>query len=79
VTVQQGDTTATVPVETGLTSNGKTEIVSSGGNGVAALKAGDVVVVPSTSTTSNTSSTANTPSSLGSLTGGPPSSGPAGP
>jgi len=79
VTVQQGDTTATVPVTTGLTSNGKTEIVSSGGNGVAALKAGDVVVVPSTGSTSSTSSTANTSSSLGGLTGGPPSGGPLGP
>jgi HlyD family secretion protein len=77
VTVQQGDTTVTVPVETGLTSNGKTEIVSSGGNGVAALKAGDVVVVPSTTT--STSSTTNTSGSLSGLTGGTPSGPPSGP
>ena len=43
VTVQQGDATVTVPVQTGLVSDGKTEIVSSGGDGVAALKAGDIV------------------------------------
>ncbi len=82
VIVQQGDTTVTVPVTTGLASDGKTAIVSSGGNGVAALKAGDVVVIQGTNT--STSSTANTSSASGlsSLTGsagGPPSGGPAGP
>jgi len=76
VTVQQGNTTVTVPVTTGLASDGKTAIVSSGGNGVAALKAGDIIVVPSTTTTasSSTQKTSGT-SSLGGLTGaagGPP-------
>jgi HlyD family secretion protein len=52
VTVQQGDVTVTVPVETGLVSDGKTQIVSSGGDGVAALKAGDVVVIASTASSS---------------------------
>jgi HlyD family secretion protein len=82
VTVQQGDTTLTVPVETGLTSGGKTAIVSSGGAGVAALKAGDVLVVPSTTSSTNTSSAAKASGGLSSLTGsagGPSSGGPAGP
>jgi HlyD family secretion protein len=83
VTVQQGQATVAVPVTTGLTSDGKTEIVSSGGDGVAALEAGDVVVIGGTSTTSAStqSSTSNASSSLGGLTGagGPPSGAPAGP
>jgi HlyD family secretion protein len=78
VTVQQGEATATVPVETGLVSDGKTEIVGSGDDGVAALKADDVVVISST-TASSSSSTSSTSSSLGALTGGaPPSGAPAG-
>jgi len=77
VTVQQGQATLNVPVTTGLTSGGKTEIVGSGGNGVAALKAGDTVVVPSTTTTTTTSSSTQKgsgTSNLGGLTGagGPP-------
>jgi macrolide-specific efflux system membrane fusion protein len=77
VTVQQGETAITVPVTTGLASDGKTAIVSSGGNGVAALKVGDSVVVPGTATTATSSSTQRTSGtgSLGGLTGaagGPP-------
>jgi HlyD family secretion protein len=80
VTVQQGDTTVTVPVTTGLTSDGKTAIVGSGGDGIAALKAGDVVVVPSASAATSTISTQRASSGLSSLTGGsPPSGAPAGP
>jgi HlyD family secretion protein len=75
VTLQQGDATTTVPVTTGLISDGQTVIVSSGGNGAPALKAGDVVVVPGTaaSTTSSASSTQRASSSLsGRSAGGPP-------
>jgi HlyD family secretion protein len=57
VAVVQGDATVNVPVETGLASDGKTAIVSSGGNGVAALKAGDVVVIPGTSASTSTTTT----------------------
>jgi HlyD family secretion protein len=61
VTVLQGAqrTAIAVPVTTGLTSNGQTEITSSGGNGVPALKAGDLVSVPSTTTTTSTSTQNN--------------------
>jgi HlyD family secretion protein len=79
VTVQQpGGATLAVPVETGLTSNGQTEIVKSGADGIPALKAGDVVLIPS-STSTSTSSTRSTTSGLGGLTGGPPTGGPPGP
>ncbi|MBK9710845.1 MAG: HlyD family efflux transporter periplasmic adaptor subunit [Kouleothrix sp.] len=73
VTVQQGSAQVTIPVTTGLASNGKTAIVSSGGNGVAALKAGDVVMIPSTSastSTSTTTSQSSRSSGISSLTGG---------
>jgi HlyD family secretion protein len=71
VTVLQGAdrTPVTVPVTTGVTSEGKTEITSSGGNGVPALKAGDTVSVPSTTTSTTTTSTQNR--GLGGF-GGPP-------
>jgi RND family efflux transporter MFP subunit len=75
VMVQQGETTVAVPVTTSLASDGKTAIVSSGGNGVAALKAGDTVVVPSSTTTTSNSTQNAGGSSLGILTGaagGPP-------
>jgi HlyD family secretion protein len=71
VTLQQGNTTVTVPVTTGLVSNGKTEIVSSGGNGIAALQSGDVLVVSGTTASASTS-TSSTTTNLGGLTGGPP-------
>jgi len=56
VTVLQGPqrTPVSIHVETGVTSNGQTVITSSGGNGAPALKAGDVVSVPQTTTTTNT-------------------------
>jgi membrane fusion protein, macrolide-specific efflux system len=79
VTVQQGGATLVVPVETGLTSNGQIEIVKSGADGIPALKAGDVVVIPSSSTSTSTSSTRSSTSGLGGLTGGPPAGGPPGP
>jgi HlyD family secretion protein len=61
VTLLQGPqrTPIVVPVRTGITSNGQTEITSSGGNGVPALKAGDLVSVPSSTTTSTTGTTQN--------------------
>ena len=75
VTVLQGAqrTPVTVPVTTGVTSNGQIEIISSGGNGTPALKAGDIVSVPSTTTSTSSSSTQNNrgSSGLGGLTGGP--------
>ena len=71
VTLQQGNTTVSVPVTTGLVSNGKTQIVSSGGNGVAALKAGDVLVIGGTTTTTSSSTTSTRSTNLGGLTGGP--------
>jgi HlyD family secretion protein len=40
-----------VPVKTGITSGGQTEIVSSGGDGAPALKAGDTLIVRATTTT----------------------------
>jgi multidrug efflux pump subunit AcrA (membrane-fusion protein) len=74
VTVLQGPqrTPVVVPVKTGVTSNGQTEITSSGGNGVPALKAGDVLSISSTTTTTTTS-TQNT-RGLGGFggPGGPP-------
>ncbi|HEU5098292.1 MAG TPA: efflux RND transporter periplasmic adaptor subunit, partial [Roseiflexaceae bacterium] len=79
VTVQQpSGATVLVPVETGLTSNGQTQIVKSGADGIPALKAGDVVDIPS-STSTSTSTTINRSSGLGGLTGGPPAGGPPGP
>jgi HlyD family secretion protein len=79
VTVLQGAqrTPVKVQVVTGITSDGQIEITSSGGNGAPALKAGDIVSVPSTTATTSTS-TQNTrgTSGLGGLTsggqGGPP-------
>ena len=47
----------TVPVVTGQTTNGQTVITSSGGNGVPALRAGDVLEVQSTTTTTSTNNT----------------------
>jgi len=84
VTVLQGPqkTPAVVPVTTGLASGGQTEITSSGGSGVPALKAGDVLSVPQTTTTSSSTSTQNNRSGnsgLGGLGGGasgPPPGGP---
>jgi HlyD family secretion protein len=75
VTLLQGaqQTPVSVTVTTGLTSNGQTQIVSSGGNGVPALKAGDVVSVPSTTATTSTSTQSNRSSTgLGGGFGGPP-------
>jgi RND family efflux transporter MFP subunit len=73
VTVLQGaqGTPVKVQVVTGITSDGQVEITSSGGNGAPALKAGDIVSVPSTTATTSTS-TQNTrgTSGLGGLTGG---------
>jgi HlyD family secretion protein len=77
VTVVRGDITTAIPVETGLTSNGQTAIVSSGGDGATSLKAGDVVVIAGSSTSTSQSSTSNG-GGLGGLTGGPPV-GPGGP
>ena len=53
VTLVQGANkqTVRVPVTTGITSNGQTQIVSSGGNGVAALKTSDTLVMAATTTT----------------------------
>ena len=47
-----------VPVTTGLSSGSQTEITSSGGNGIPALKAGDVLSI-SASTTTSTSTNSN--------------------
>lgn len=88
VTVLQGDTPQNgqqptqvkIPVKTGLTNNGLTQITSSGGNGVSALKSGDKLVLPSTTTssssTSSTSSRNTTRSILSGGSGGPPAGGP---
>ena len=46
-----------MPVVTGQTTNGQTVITSSGGNGVPALRAGDVLEVQSTTTTTSTNNT----------------------
>jgi HlyD family secretion protein len=72
VTVLQGaeQRPVTVPVTTGITSDGQTEITGVG-EGAQALKAGDVVVVPST-TTSSTTTTSQNRGSFGGF-GGPPS------
>ena len=59
VTLLQGAQRTPVNVTTGLTSNGQTQIVSSGGNGVPALKAGDLVSIPSTTTTSSSTTQNN--------------------
>jgi hypothetical protein len=59
-----------VPVKTGTISNGQIEIISSGGNGMSALKAGDILSIPATTTTSS-SSTQNNRGGLGGLGGGP--------
>jgi hypothetical protein len=73
VTVQRGEAVVAVPVTTGLTSDGKTAIASSGGNGVAALKAGDTVIVSGATTTTSQASTSSSRGGLtGGLTGGPP-------
>jgi HlyD family secretion protein len=71
VTVMQNGRAVRVPVVTGLTSNGQTQIVSSGGNGVAALKAGDTLRIASTTATSATTSTRNTSRNVF-ISGGPP-------
>jgi HlyD family secretion protein len=57
VTLLQGpqQTRVRVPVETGVTSDGQTVITSSGGNGVPALKVGDLLSLPSTTTTTTNS------------------------
>jgi HlyD family secretion protein len=73
VTVQRGEATVAVPVTTGLTSDGKTAITSSGGNGVAALKVGDTVIVSGATTTTSQASTSSSRGGItGGLTGGPP-------
>ena len=46
-----------VPVTTGITSDGQTEIVSSGGDGAPALKAGDTLAVFSATGTTGTTGT----------------------
>jgi HlyD family secretion protein len=72
VTLLQGQgadrQTITVPVVTGQTTNGQTVITSSGGNGVPALKAGDVLEVQTAATT--TTGTSNTQRRNGGFGGG---------
>ena len=63
-----------VPVVTGLTSEGQTEISSSGDAGTQALMPGEVVVVSGTTTASTTNSTQN--SSRSGTFGGPSPFGP---
>ena len=53
----EGQRPVRVPVKTGITSNGQTEIVSSGGDGAPALKAGDTLAVISTTSTTGTTGT----------------------
>jgi HlyD family secretion protein len=65
----------TVVVQTGLTSDGQTEILSAA-DGSAGLVEGDVLVVSSSTTSSTTSTTSSQGSLLGGLSGGPPSGGP---
>lgn len=72
----QQPTQVKIPVKTGLTNNGETQIVSSGGNGVAALKAGDTLVLSTTGTTASTTSQRSSTNSLNSLTGGGRTGGP---
>jgi HlyD family secretion protein len=83
LTVRQGEALVVVPLETGLVSDGQTAIVSSGGDGIAAIKASDVVEIPSATNSTSTANAANTSTSTGlsSLTGagGPPSGAPPGP
>jgi HlyD family secretion protein len=71
VTLLQGpqQTRVRVPVETGATSDGRTVITSSGGNGVPALKVGDLLSVPSTTTTTTTNQNRG---GFGGFGGGPP-------
>jgi multidrug efflux pump subunit AcrA (membrane-fusion protein) len=71
VTVLQGadQTQVIVPVQTGVTSNGQTVIVSSGGDGAPALKPGDIVSISTTTTTSTGTRSSN-------FGGGPPPFGP---
>jgi HlyD family secretion protein len=73
VTLLQGAqrTPVKVQVKTGITSDGQVEIISSGGDGAPALKAGDIVSAPGTTATTSTSTQNNRGSSgLGGLTGG---------
>ncbi len=54
VTVLQGGTPVTVQVETGVTSNGQTEILSCVDTGAQCLRPGDILSVASTTTTAAT-------------------------
>ena len=54
VTVLQGGVPVTVQVETGVTSNGQTEILSCIDTGAQCLRTGDVLSIPSTTTTTTT-------------------------
>ncbi|NTV62861.1 MAG: HlyD family efflux transporter periplasmic adaptor subunit [Oscillochloris sp.] len=73
---QAGQPPVTVQVETGLVSNGMTEIVSCVDTGNQCVKSGDTVLIV-TSTSTGTSSTTTTQNSLlsGGGMGGPPSGG----
>jgi HlyD family secretion protein len=54
VTVLQGGVPVTVQVETGVTSDGQTEILSCVDTGAQCLRPGDVLSIPSTTTTTTT-------------------------
>jgi RND family efflux transporter MFP subunit len=71
VEVSQGANAApvAVPVTTGLSSDGQTEVVVSGSTGQ--LAEGDVLVVPATTSSSTSSASGNQGNALGALTGGP--------
>ncbi|HEU5097620.1 MAG TPA: efflux RND transporter periplasmic adaptor subunit [Roseiflexaceae bacterium] len=74
VTVLQGDQRipVTVQVETGATSNGQTEILSCVATGGQCLRPGDLLSIPSASTTTSTTQGANRGGFGGPRFGGPP-------
>lgn len=80
VQVQQGmgQPAKTIRVETGLSSDGQTEIVSCVDTGSQCLQAGDTLLVTST-TSSSSSSSGQSTTTLGGMTGGPPDGGMGGP
>jgi HlyD family secretion protein len=76
ITLLQGpdQTPKTIQVETGVTNNGQTALISCVENGTQCLQPGDIVSVSASGTTSSTTSTQS--GNRGSNLGGPPPFGP---